>query len=261
MKHPGAKGAARVGRRLSPLFCYMLLIPTNAANAGDPIQGDHLADKATYLCLWRGAYPENPIPLPACDQADSKSKAISEMEAWWQWMFNTYTNKTTSFRDEFEADWLRDRKPTLDKEARIAREHVAAVRKEKEAAAQREESLRQAKWKAEHGAYVASFPSLSNESLCDVVHVGFPADSLLAARQELQRRHVIDPAEWPSISNHKITIGMSELALICAWGPASANRTARAPGYVSSTSSTTAPTSTWITAELPHGKIVGNQAR
>ena len=147
------------------------------------------------------------------------------MQTWWQSMFNMYSDKAAPLRDRFESDWLRDRLPTIEKSAitaRAAREHDAVTKK-------KEDADKEAQRKKYHAAYLASFPTLSNESLCDAVHIGWPPDSI-PAREELQRRHAIEGTEWSLILEGKIKLGMSELGLACAWGPAPSNRTVTAAG-------------------------------
>lgn len=72
--------------------------------------------------------------------------------------------------------------------------------------------------------------SFSEKSLCNA----YDFDGSEKARSELERRGVIPGHEWGLIEADKISIGMSELGLICSWGMPSyeggVNRTVTSSG-------------------------------
>lgn len=189
------------------------------ALAYDPIDVDHFShDRARYLCEWSKRYPENPVPLPSCD--GHALGDISEMEAWWQWMFNTKMNAAVAIRNSFLADWDRDRRPALDRQRRVVRERAAEKQKA-------EDAKLHAEVVAEREAFAVSAPTLSSERLCIKSHdYGYFAP----AATELRRRVALTDNEWALISARKIGVGMSELALLCSWGSAPVNRTVTAAG-------------------------------
>jgi hypothetical protein len=81
------------------------------------------------------------------------------------------------------------------------------------------------KEKAERAASLAALekqvPEMSSRELCTRYAGGrFPV-----IRAELIRRAAPTPAEWQLVDQREISIGMSELALICSWGDTARNRT------------------------------------
>ncbi len=56
--------------------------------------------------------------------------------------------------------------------------------------------------------------SQDSPSLCNAYHINGQA----RVRQELERRGEINAAEWADIDQHTISIGMSEIAVLCSWG-------------------------------------------
>ncbi|MCK4623019.1 MAG: hypothetical protein KAT62_12485 [Desulfuromonadales bacterium] len=62
----------------------------------------------------------------------------------------------------------------------------------------------------------------SPENLCNAYNFN-QKDTI---EQELRRRNIFTTTEWVSITQNKVQLGMSELALICSWGlPSSINET------------------------------------
>ena len=54
-------------------------------------------------------------------------------------------------------------------------------------------------------------------------------DRIVAIRQEIDRRHAVDPADWPAINARQVHIGMTECAFRAAWGfPNASNGTVTA---------------------------------
>lgn len=205
-------------KSLSP-FLLAAAISTSAL-AGDAIDTDRFAhERAKYLCQWSKKYPENPVPLLSCDSEGRND--ISDMEAWWQWMFNSKMNAAVEIRGAFLEDWDASRSPTLEREHRLAREKAAAQQKE-------DDARLHAKVLAEREVFVKDAPKLSSEYLCSK---SLEADYSAPASEELKRRGAFKPSEWSLISAREISIGMSELALLCSWGaPTHVNRTVTAAG-------------------------------
>lgn len=205
--------------------------PTHAL---DPIEGENLADKARYLCDWRQTHPENPTPLAYCDHDDvPRYMWALRMQDWWQWMFNRYEEKAAPMRGAFLDDWTAHRKPVLDEAARDSREkeaEEASARRDRmaaeTAARARADAVKKQKEAADHENWVAhSAPGLTPESLCFELNRGSKA-----ARQELERRNLLNAIEWTLVDSHRIQIGMSETALLCSWGRTDVNRTVTAAG-------------------------------
>jgi hypothetical protein len=113
--------------------------------------------------------------------------------------------------------------------SRLAREIVAAREAAKTAVVQKAAKAKSdaataaAKREAQFNQTVGQ---LSKEDLCRSYH-GYKYD---AAREELIRRNSLTQAEWELVNHKQVRVGMSELALVCAMGPAEVNRTVTAAG-------------------------------
>lgn len=223
----GSIAIATRASALSLLVAATIAVAGSSIAAAEPIDGAYLTDKASFLCNWRKAYPENPIPLPACDDAKgiagapARARAIYEMQSWWQWMFNTKMNAAVEIRGAFLDDWESAHNPIMERELRATRERASADRKENDARLH-------AELVAAQNAFAKEAPAFTNEQLCVKSHESGYSE---AALTELKRRGALKANEWKLISAREIAIGFSETALLCSWGaPAHINRTVTAAG-------------------------------
>jgi len=80
-----------------------------------------------------------------------------------------------------------------------------------------------AEWSAETDpSRKAAAASLSNSDLCS----RFGRYHAEEDRAEIRKRKIVSQSEWPLVDAHRVRVGMSEVALLCSFGPPdSINRT------------------------------------
>ena len=144
-------------------------------------------ENVRHMCKWaKTQAPGNPVSIAACDRGDSDpEQADRDFADWWKY----WRDKDSAFADQLAVKWQAE----LD--GRLASQQRAAV------AGQR--------------AKIASgLPKMSVEELCKI------ADGV--ARKEvsleLAKRGSFSATDLRRIGERKIGLGMSEKALVCAWG-------------------------------------------
>jgi hypothetical protein len=147
---------------------------------------------------------------------------------------SNYNRRIDLSRAEFLCEWkdahaAGNPRPLTICGSRLASEIVAAREAPKTAVVQKAAKAKSdattaaAKREAQFNQTVGQ---LSEEDLCRSYH-GYKYD---AAREELIRRNSLTQAEWELVNHKQVKVGMSELALVCAMGPAEINRTVTAAG-------------------------------
>jgi hypothetical protein len=162
--------------------------------------------QASYLCQWKDAHapPGNPKPLYLCDASRSVAQQVDEA---------TKASQAAADSDSRTAA-----------EAREAAERAGAERVRVQAQQIHEkEAADAAKREAEFTQHVSE---RSNTELCGEYY----DNHYRAAREELRRRKALTAEEWQLVERGQIRIGVSELALVCSFGRAPANRTVTAAG-------------------------------
>ncbi len=200
------------------------------------------------MCEWRKEHAPkgNPSPLDICQDPQLPLATVrTQVEQWWAyWHQHLASDVYYPLETDFEAAWSHGGGKQFyaseeKREEEAAAERVRAVdekwaarelkAKQAEAEAKQAEAERERQERAAAAQRAAAMQkqfeqkagSLSNDELC----LAYSAKHYRSAREELDKRQAISPAEWNLIEQRHIAIGMSEAALLCSWGRAPANRT------------------------------------
>jgi hypothetical protein len=175
------------------------LVSCGAAGAVEsPDPHDQLdRQRAVFLCEWSKTHAPsgNPESLDFC--ADPQTAGIytirTQSKDWWRYWSEKDDPATNSLRDSFERDW-------------------SALQSQLQAEADKkdEEDLSR------------EVHRMSGLDLCQT----YRDTGSKVAYSELKRRNALSAPEWSLVRKHEVHVGMSEVAMICAWGNAlQVNRT------------------------------------
>jgi hypothetical protein len=165
---------------------------TAAASMAEPIpESDRLfLEHVTRMCQWakQHAPSGNPVVINACEPgaAPDAKGAEADLAAWWSYWKET----DVALADKLGNEW----------DAELNAQAAKAKAAEKAAARKR---------------FLQSIPSMSLSDLCGLVRRGKAPEALA----ELEKRKTFSPAELAQVAGMKIGLGMSEDAMLCAWGP------------------------------------------
>jgi len=155
---------------------------TLPAGSADPLERLD-RERATFLCEWSRAHAltGNPEPLAFCEVPNGAEIEVDtirdQIKRWWK--FWEEKKDGVALKNAFENDW------------RAHRQQLQA-----DAQAKEEEELSR------------NVHTMKSLELCETY---YNIDSK-AAYTELQKRKALTAAEWDLIRNHRIRVGMSELA-------------------------------------------------
>lgn len=247
MSHTRPVPGPRTFRSTCRSLCIVALgISTFAATQSPAANIGMQVYRLAFLCEWRkqNAPETNLEGLPYCDDPTvTPDVADDQANRWWKFWYENIPNQDGySLRNKFDSEFNKRVNDTAGIDAWGPRpfpeEHkvdalIAAWQKSEagkiaaKVAADEEAAEIEVKRKAKaaQARFDASVRSATDEQLCSAVH----RNNSKTAYHELQARGKISPDEWDLVNQHRIALGMSEIALRCSWGdPVEINSTVTA---------------------------------
>jgi hypothetical protein len=179
-------------------YWFLMFLLASAANTACAEDVEQLfLSNIRYMCEWAktSAPGSNPVRIRACDPKENPSpkETDEDLAAWWKYWRDQDTDETRAFEKKWDVA-LEQHMADVDRKAKAAKRLAAEKR---------------------HAAQIAALPEASTEEVCRLARNRLVNE----ANAELSRRRAFAPRELELIAARQVSIGMSEGALLCSWGP------------------------------------------